>query len=212
MKNEIIKHFFERYGCLLPIKEKIISAYEEMEKAYLDGGKLLVAGNGGSASDAAHIAGELMKSFRLPRPVDGELKKKLRSIDDERGEKLSQLLESPLTAISLTDMDALTTAYINDSDASAVYAQKLLGLGNEGDIFLAISTSGNSENIVLAAVTAKAMGMTVIGLTGENGGEIENKADITVKVPATETFMVQELHLPIYHLWCQLLEERFFGQ
>lgn len=212
MKNEIIKHFFERYVCLLPIKEKIISAYEEMEKAYLDGGKLLIAGNGGSASDAAHIAGELMKSFRLPRPVDGELKKKLRNIDDERGEKLSQLLESPLTAISLTDMDALTTAYINDSDASAVYAQKLLGLGNEGDIFLAISTSGNSENIVLAAVTAKAMGMTVIGLTGENGGEIENKADITVKVPATETFMVQELHLPIYHLWCQLLEERFFGQ
>ena len=211
MKNEILKQFFERYGRLEAIKDDITGAYEMLENSYLSGNKLLVAGNGGSASDASHIAGELMKSFRLRRKIDAEFAEKLIRTDARRGEKLACVLEKPLRAISLTDMDALSTAYINDADAAALYAQKLSGLGDKGDVFLGITTSGNSENVILAAITAVAMGLKVIALTGANGGEIEKYADITVKVPETETFMVQELHLPVYHLWCQLLEDRFFG-
>ncbi len=211
MKNDILNKFFERYVQLKVAEKEIISAYEILENAYASGKKLLVAGNGGSASDASHIEGELMKSFRLKRPVDAVLKEKLIDTDAVKGQKLAELLEKPLRAISLSHMDSLSTAYINDRDATAVFAQKLSGLGDEGDVFLGLTTSGNSENVVLAAVTAKAMGLKVIALTGAHGGEIEKFADITVKVPETETFMVQELHLPVYHLWCQLLEDSFFG-
>ncbi len=212
MNNEILNLFFTRYNQLEQIKEEIVSAYRIMETAYTDNKKLLIAGNGGSAADAAHIAGELMKCFRLPRPVATEFSEKLKTVNEEKGALLSELLETPLRAISLTDMDALSTAYINDRAADTVYAQKLFALADKNDVFLGITTSGNSKNVVLAAITAKAMGVKVIALTGADGGEIEKYADITVKVPEKETFMVQELHLPIYHLWCQLLEDRFFGE
>ena len=212
MNNSILNTFFERYNQLLSVKEDIISAYELMENAYINNNKLLIAGNGGSAADASHIAGELMKCFRLPRPVDSSFADKLRAVDSTKGEILAELLETPLRAISLTDMDALSTAYINDRAAETVFAQKLFGLADKDDVFLGITTSGNSKNVVLAAITAKAMGVKVIALTGAKGGEIEKYADITVKVPETETFMIQELHLPIYHFWCQMLEDRFFGK
>lgn len=182
-----------------------------MQRTYKKGKKLLIAGNGGSAADAGHIAGELMKSFRLARPLSPDLTKKMREIDEMRGRELSETLEFPLTAISLTAHEALSTAFGNDVGALGVFAQQLLGFGREGDVFLAISTSGNSENILRAAVLAKAMGIYVIGLTGQNGGELAHLADTTVKVPESETYMIQELHLPIYHCWCMMLEEYFFG-
>ena len=201
-----------RYPELKPVQEDIEKAYRLMEEAYSHGGKLLIAGNGGSAADAEHIAGELMKRFRSPRPVSAAFADKLISVDAERGVKLAKNLERSLTAIPLVAHEALTTAYINDVDGLGVFAQQLFGYGWAGDVFLGISTSGNSENILNAAVAAKAMGVRVIGLTGAHGGKLAELADVTVRVPAEETYLIQELHLPIYHCWCLMLEERFFGE
>lgn len=193
-------------------KEDIVNAYLLMEEAYASGGKLLIAGNGGSAADAEHIAGELMKRFRSPRPVTAEFADKLTAVDPERGAKLAKNLEQSLTAIPLVAHEALTTAYINDVDGLGVFAQQLFGYGRPGDVFLGISTSGNSENILNAAIVAKAMGIKVIGLTGAKESKLSQIADVTVRTPETETYLVQELHLPIYHCWCMMLEERFFGE
>lgn len=200
-----------RHPELKPVQEDIERAYRLMEEAYSRGGKLLIAGNGGSAADAEHIAGELMKRFRSPRPVSAVFTDKLKAVDAERGAKLAKNLERSLTAIPLVAHEALTTAYINDVDGLGVFAQQLFGYGREGDVFLGISTSGNSENILNAAVAAKAIGIRVIGLTGASGGKLAELADVTVRVPAEETYLIQELHLPIYHCWCMMLEERFFG-
>ena len=202
----------ERYPVLENRKQEIIKAYLVMEECYLNGGKLLIAGNGGSAADSEHIAGELMKRFKLPRPIEDEFAQKLQKIDAIRGKKLAETLETPLTAIPLVAHEALSTAYINDVDSETIFAQQLLGYGKKGDVFLAISTSGNSKNVMYATVVAKALGLKIIGLTGKDGGELSNIADIAVKVPERETYMIQELHLPIYHCWCLMLEERFFGE
>ena len=182
-----------------------------MEHAYERDGKLLVAGNGGSAADSEHIVGELMKRFKLPRPLDSSIVERLRSVDFERGNYLANSLEKSLMAIPLVSHEVLSTAYINDVDSYGVFAQQLLGYGRPGDVFLAISTSGNSENILNASVVAKAIGISVIGLTGFDGGKLIDYADVTVRVPEKETYLIQELHLPIYHCWCMMLEERFFG-
>lgn len=205
-----IEQLVERYPTLETIKKNIIEAYHAMESCYQYGGKLLIAGNGGSAADAEHIVGELMKSFRKPRPIKRELADKLHSCYKEKGEKLGKRLESPLTAIALTDQNALTTAYANDVDWELAVAQQLLGVGRKGDVFLAISTSGNSSNMEYAAMTAQAMGIKVIELTGSDGGRLAHYADITVKTPEKETYRVQEYHIPIYHCWCLMLEEKFF--
>ena len=218
----IMKHFDEklkkhinllltRYPILKSIEKEIIDAYLIMEECYKKGGKLLIAGNGGSAADAEHIAGELMKRFKTPRPVSAKFAEKLRKIDPIRGEDLARNLECSLMAIPLVAHEALTTAYINDVDGLGVFAQQLFGFGRPGDVFLGISTSGNSKNVIPATVVAKALGIKVIGLTGKDGGELAKVADIAVKAPETETFMIQELHLPIYHCWCSMLEDRFFG-
>lgn len=199
-----------RYPVLEGCREDIAAAYQVMEKAYASGGKLLIAGNGGSAADAEHIAGELMKRFKAPRPVGSAFADKLIKVDPERGAKLAKNLERGLMAIPLVAHEALTTAYINDVDGLGVFAQHLFGYGKAGDVFLGISTSGNSENILNAAVTARAMGIHVIGLTGASGGTLARLDDVTVRVPETETYLIQELHLPIYHCWCMMLEERFF--
>ncbi len=194
------------------VQEDIMSAYRLMEEAYCHGGKLLIAGNGGSAADAEHIAGELMKRFKRPRPVSAAFADKLLSVDQARGAKLAKNLERSLMAIPLVAHEALTTAYINDVDGLGVFAQQLFGYGREGDVFLGISTSGNSENVLSAAVVAKAVGIRVIGLTGAGGGKLAELADVTVRAPAEETYLIQELHLPIYHCWCLMLEEHFFGE
>lgn len=201
----------KRYPVLEACRQQIVDAYSIMEDSYAHGGKLLIAGNGGSAADSEHIAGELMKRFKTPRPVSAEFAEKLKEVDAERGEALAKNLECGLMAIPLVAHEALTTAYINDVDGLGVFAQQLFGYGRKGDVFLGISTSGNSKNVMNATVVARASGIKVIGLTGANGGELADVADVAVKVPETETYMIQELHLPVYHCWCLMLEDRFFG-
>lgn len=214
LEPKLMKHvdlLIERYPALASIKDSIIDAYLLMEQSYLNGGKLLIAGNGGSASDSEHIAGELMKSFKLERRIPDDFKKKLIEIDSVRGEQLAKNLQQPLLAIPLVAHEALSTAYINDVDGYGVFAQQMLGFGKTGDVFLAISTSGNSKNVMNATVVARTLGVKIIGLTGEKGGELAEIADIAVKAPTSETYMIQELHLPIYHCWCLMLEDKFFG-
>lgn len=201
----------ERYPTLAKIKQDIIDAYFIMEQCYLNDGKILIAGNGGSAADSEHIAGELMKRFKTPRPIDNELADKLKNIDPVRGENLAKNLECSLMAIPLVAHEALSTAYINDVDGLGVFAQQLFGFGKAGDVFLGISTSGNSKNVMSATVVARALGIKVIGLTGASGGELANVADVCVCAPENETYMIQEYHLPIYHCWCLMLEDKFFG-
>lgn len=215
LEEKLQKHIdllMKRYPVLETCKEEIIGGYELMEACYKNGGKLLIAGNGGSAADSEHIAGELMKRFKTPRSIPEDLKKKLIEIDSIRGKNLSKNLERPLMAIPLVAHEALTTAYINDVDGLGVFAQQLYGFGKEGDVFLGITTSGNSQNVMSATVVARALGIKVLGLTGENGGELSQVANVCVKVPETETYMVQELHLPVYHCWCLMLEDEFFGK
>ena len=151
-----------------------------------------------------------MKRFKRPRPVSTEFAKKLKEVDPIRGKDLAENLECSLMAIPLVAHEALTTAYINDVDGLGVFAQQLFGFGRPGDVFVGISTSGNSRNIMSATVVARALGIKIIGLTGANGGELATVADVCVKAPELETYMIQEYHLPIYHCWCLMLEDRFF--
>lgn len=210
--NKYIDLLISRYPSLEVCKESIIDAYQVMENCYSHDGKLLIAGNGGSAADSEHIAGELMKRFETPRPVPAEFAEKLKLVDPVRGVDLSKNLERGLMAIPLVAHEAMTTAYINDVDGQGVFAQQLYGFGRPGDVFLGISTSGNSKNVMSATVVARALGIKVIGLTGAKGGELAKVADVAVKVPQTETYMIQELHLPVYHCWCLMLEDHFFGK
>lgn len=214
LESRLMKHIdllIDRYPSLESAKEDIIAAYLIMEECYKHDGKLLIAGNGGSAADSEHIAGELMKRFKTPRPVTAEFGEKLKKVDPIRGENLAKNLERGLMAIPLVAHEALSTAYINDVDGLGVFAQQLFGFGRPGDVFLGISTSGNSKNIMSATVVARALDIKVIGLTGADGGELATVADVCVKAPSDETYMIQELHLPIYHCLCLMLEDRFFG-
>lgn len=214
MEQKVMNHIdvlIERYPVLEECKQSIIDAYQIMEECYAHDGKLLIAGNGGSAADSEHIAGELMKRFETPRPVPEEFAEKLKEVDPVRGEQLSHNLERGLMAIPLVAHEAMTTAYINDVDGLGVFAQQLYGFGRPGDVFLGISTSGNSKNVMSATVVARALGIKVIGLTGAKGGELAKVADVAVKVPQARTYMIQELHLPVYHCWCLMLEDHFFG-
>jgi D-sedoheptulose 7-phosphate isomerase len=152
-----------------------------------------------------------MKSFKIPRPISTEFAERLIEIDEVRGEVLAKNLECGLMAIPLVAHEALTTAYINDVDGLGVFAQQLFGYGRKGDVFIGISTSGNSKNVINATVVARALGIKIIGLTGLKGGELAKVADVCIKAPETETYMIQEYHMPIYHCLCLMLEERFFG-
>lgn len=215
LESKLMRHvdlLVERYPKLEPTRQEIIDAYLLMEECYKHDGKLLIAGNGGSAADSEHIAGELMKRFKTPRPVPAEFVEKLKEIDPIRGEGLAKNLERGLMAIPLVAHEALTTAYINDVDGLGVFAQQLYGFGRSGDVFLGISTSGNSKNVMSATVVARAIGLKIIGLTGAQGGELAQVADVAIKVPETETYMIQELHLPVYHCLCLMLEDHFFGE
>ncbi len=207
---EYLDELIERYPALLPVKETIRDAYEILKESYKCGGKLLIAGNGGSCADSEHIVGELMKGFVKKRPVSEEIRSALEMVDAKMGEELAEKLQQGLPAIALTGHAGLTTAFINDVDGSMTYAEQVLGYGREGDVFLGISTSGNSGNVLYAAVTAKAKKMKVIGLLGRDGGKIRKYCDAAIVVPEQETFKIQELHLPVYHALCLMLEEHFF--
>lgn len=215
MKYKTYNHLdnlINRYEKISSIKDDISNAFELLKDCYTKGGKLLIAGNGGSASDSQHIVGELMKSFVLKRSVPDELSKRLVEINPDRGRELSERLEVGLPAIALSSQDALSTAYINDVYADGVFAQQVLGYGKVEDVYLGISTSGNSKNIICGAIVAKAKGMKTIGLTGETGGSLMKLSDICICVPEIETYKIQELHLPIYHCLCMMLEEELFGE
>lgn len=200
----------QRYPVLEPVKEDILQAYRLLEACYESGGKLLVAGNGGSCADSEHIVGELMKGFCKKRPVPEEFARALMKADKERGQELAGKLQGTLPAIALTGQPALSTAFLNDVDGLLGFAQQTYGYGVKGDVFLGISTSGNAKNVLYAAAVAKAKGMKVIGLTGKSGGELGKVSDAAIIVPEEETYRIQELHLPIYHTLCLMLEERFF--
>jgi D-sedoheptulose 7-phosphate isomerase len=190
---------------------KVIGEASEMIiRSYSNGGKLLVCGNGGSSSDADHIVGELMKSFESNRPVSKDLADRLADIS-ERGKYLALKLESGLPAISLSSQTALTTAIVNDIDGNMVFAQQVLGYGQNKDVLIAISCSGNSQNIIDACITAKAMNLKVIGLTGMTGGKMKQYCDILITVPEKRTAWVQELHLPVLHALCLQIENHFFS-
>lgn len=215
LESRLMKHIdllIERYPSLEPIKQELIDAYLIMEEAYSKGGKLLVAGNGGSAADSEHIVGELMKGFKMPRKMTSDFSEKLRAVDPELGDVLANNLQGALPAIALDGHPALTTAYMNDCEPLLCFAQQVNGFGKPEDVFLGISTSGNSKNILYAATVAKAKGMKVIGLTGAKDSKLMKYADVCVKATNTETYMIQELHLPIYHCWCLMLEDKFFGE
>jgi phosphoheptose isomerase len=210
--NKQLEFLIERYPALSVCKDDIEKAYEILEECFATGHKLLIAGNGGSCSDGEHIAGELMKGFKLQRKCSEEFAERLKSIDAERGAELAEKLQGGLPTIALDNHQALNTAYINDvaNGGLLTYAQQVYGYGKAGDVLLGISTSGNSKNVAYATVVARASGMKVIGLTGAKGGNLANVADVTIKVPATETYMIQELHLPVYHCLCLMLECRFW--
>ncbi len=213
-KKRVAEHLdllVKRYPILVGVKDDIAKAYVMISNCYQNGGKLLIAGNGGSAADAEHIVGELMKSFVLDRKIEQDFAEKLMSSDSELGAVLAKKLEGALPAIALDGHMALSTAYMNDCEPLLCFAQQVNGYGNAGDVFLGISTSGNSKNVMYAATVARAKGMKVIGLTGERDSKLSAFADVCVKTPQSETYMVQELHLPIYHCLCLMLEENYFG-
>lgn len=201
----------KRYPILESCRKSIFNTYGIMLESFKMGRKLLIAGNGGSAADAEHIVGELMKGFKLPRKIDVNLVRKLKDIDDKMGDELSDKLQKTIPAISLCNHNSLNTAVLNDTDGKMCFAQQVYGYGVAGDILLAISTSGNSDNILYAAITAKALGLTVIGMTGSGGGKLASIADLTIAVDERETYKVQELHMPIYHCVCMMLERDLFG-
>lgn len=210
MPNKELELLVKRYPQLVVCKKDINNAFTVIKECYENKGKLLIAGNGGSAADAEHIVGELMKGFKSPRRLTEIEKEKLISVNDELGTVLANNLQGALPAIALDGHVALTTAYMNDCEPLLCFAQQINGYGNKGDVFLGISTSGNSKNVLYAATVAKARGMKVIGLTGKKDSKLSEIADTCIRVPETETYMIQELHLPVYHCLCLMLEREFF--
>ena len=214
LDNRLMRHIdllVERYPSLESAKNDIVAAYLLLEESYENGGKLLVAGNGGSAADAEHIVGELMKGFKLPRKPEADFAEKLVEENQELGSVLAENLQGALPAIALDGHPALSTAYMNDCEPLLCFAQQVNGYGKLGDVFLGISTSGNSKNVLYAATTAHAKGMKVIGLTGAKDSKLKDMSEVCIKAPQTETYMIQELHLPIYHCLCLMLEDKFFA-
>ncbi len=210
--EELFKGLLERYPCLKSCEQEIYSAYTAMLECYNAGGKVLTAGNGGSAADSEHIIGELQKSFLFYRKLNSELYMRLCDFFGDEGKMLAETLEGSYPAVSLTSMPAISTAFSNDVNSAACFAQMISALGEPGELFIGITTSGNSENIRLALMLAKAKGIKSILLTGGNGGKCRSLSDIMICVPEKETFKIQELHLPIYHALCAMAEAELFEE
>ncbi|MBP5721889.1 MAG: SIS domain-containing protein [Bacteroidales bacterium] len=209
---KILDDLMARYPALESCREDILRAVEILNDSYSRDGKLLIAGNGGSAADAEHIVGEMMKTFRIQKTLPEGYADALYATDPEMGNVLRNHLQGALPAIALAGHISLSTAYMNDCEPLLCFAQQVNGYGRPGDVLLGISTSGNSRNVLYAAVAAKARGMKVIGLTGERDNRLEKYSDVCIKVPASETYKIQELHLPVYHCICQMVEKHFFGR
>ena len=205
----MLKELLARYPVLTACEKEIVAARDALISCYKNGGKVLLAGNGGSCADCDHIVGELMKGFLKKRPLSEEKKREMKAayaVDDA----ILSSLQVGLPAISLQSLTALNSAFCNDVDPELIYAQSVLGLGKAGDVLIALSTSGNAKNVAAAVAVAKSIGMTVIGMTGAKGGRLRDMADYPIPVPETETFKVQELHLPVYHYLCAAVEAHFF--
>lgn len=206
-----IEELVIRYPILKKISKKILQSIEILINAINNGGKYLICGNGGSSADSDHIVGELMKGFVLERNINNDIVKSLKKLFTEDSEYLINNLQEGIPAISLSSHTALSTAFSNDKSADLIFAQQVLVYGKHQDVLLAISTSGNSKNIIHACQIAVAKGMKVISLTGKSGGKLRELSDVIINVPEIETFKVQELHLPIYHVICLVLENEMFG-
>ena len=204
-----VKNLVETYPVLADCEKDVQAAVDAIVKMYYDGGKILLCGNGGSAADSSHIAGELLKGFILKREPKGENRAKLESVPEIA--PYAGVLQDGLCAIALPDQSAVLSAYANDCAPEAVFAQLVYSMHKKGDVVLGMSTSGNSKNVVLAIAAAKAMGLFTIGLAGKNGGKLKEMCDVTICVPETETYKVQELHLPVYHAICAEVERILFA-
>jgi D-sedoheptulose 7-phosphate isomerase len=207
----LIEELCERFPPLAVCRPAIEAACKALIASYTGGGKLLVCGNGGSAADSDHIVGELMKGFLLTRPLPDDIKERLRAVNSKLGADLGGRLQGSLPAINLSAGSALSTAFGNDVSADFTFAQATLGHGRAGDVLLGISTSGNAANVRAALCVARAMGLKTVGLTGRGGGKMTPLCDILIDVPAQRTFEVQELHLPVYHCLCAMVEAHFFS-
>ena len=206
----MIQELITRYPVLSVCRNDIQAAIDTIIHCYEHGGKVLLCGNGGSCADSDHIVGELMKGFLKKRPLSDAQKAAMKARSATLNDSLLNALQCGLPAISLPSLTALNTAFCNDADPELIYAQAVLALAKPGDVLIAISTSGNAKNVFAAVQVAKGLGVTVIGLTGNTGGKLKQYADIAVCVPETETFKIQELHLPVYHTVCAAVEAHFF--
>ncbi|NLC68099.1 MAG: SIS domain-containing protein [Clostridiaceae bacterium] len=209
LPEKILEDLLDKYGNLEACKSDIWDSFVIIRDCFASGGKLLLCGNGGSAADCEHIVGELMKSFLLERPLEEVESQKIKAYFPDEWEYLSRYLQKALPAISLVSLISLSTAYTNDVNPDMLFAQQVYGYGKEGDVLLGISTSGNSKNVINALKIARVFGLKTIGLTGKDGGKMKDICDVTIIAPASSTHEVQELHLPIYHALCAMLEAHF---
>jgi len=210
--KNLIESFFLKWSNLFYLKENMEKSIALMTSRIQSGGKVLICGNGGSASDSEHIAGELLKEFYIKRPIDQKLREKLIEAYGEEGRAMAGSLQGAIPAISLVSHTGFLSAYGNDAKPELSYAQEVFAYGNPGDMIIAISTSGNAKNVCYAAMMAKTLDVFVLSLTGEDGGNLRNYSDVLLNVPEKETYLVQELHLPLYHLLCRGIEYEIFGE
>ncbi len=211
LEIDYLEKLLKKYTQLIKLKKEIISSFKLMINCYENGGKILTCGNAGSAADADHIVGELMKGFRLKRELSSEQFNQIKKIFPNEAHEIAGNLQQAIPSISLVNGIALPTAYANDKNSEYIFAQQVFGLGNKNDLLIAISTSGNSKNVVLASKIAKVKGMSVISLTGQNNNLLEENSDITIKAPSDDTAEIQEYHLPIYHCLCSMVEQELFN-
>ncbi|NIK67839.1 SIS domain-containing protein [Paenibacillus sp. BK720] len=209
--SHALERLMGKYPELESCREDILKAFGLLKATYEKEGKLLLAGNGGSAADCEHVVGELMKGFMSKRPLPPSEREKLLVHGEEEGSYLSDHLQGALPAISLVSHSALATAFINDVAADMMFAQQVYGYGRKEDALAVFSTSGNSVNVIRAVQVAKSLGLATLGLTGQSGGRLHSLCDVTIRVPHESTPDIQERHLPIYHTLCIMLEEAFFG-